>query len=489
MLKHIALGAALALLLAGPALAQDRPLKRDPCALYRANAAAESMMADGYGRVCKLLGPTRLTQACMDYYMLLTNPILHLSDKGKAARAAECERSMPGGSTLVQTGCAPGADCATADDSGGNLPAPAPAANDDAGMPAPSVGPTTGSSDTMECGNGAECRPPPDSEIVTDEENAAGLDLAFWNSIKDSTSPDLFRAYLEQFPKGVFRAIAEDRLKTLAGGAATPPAPAAAPGPAPQAAAGRDDALAEFGRAEAIMNRAYDMDASRWGEAAQKAVPLYLAAAKGGVAKAWMALGDLYENGIGVSVDETRAVDDFLRAGRAGLADGYVRALMLFDQRGKKDRYIETFLAFYRVAPTPALGSFDSVSQRHHPGCSRFWQNAASIAGRSTASSGPARRPRSPPTWPPFHRRRPPPLLRRRLRMPMRTWPAPSSGNWPGLDAIRRRSTANGAGDRRTRWRCSTTGTGRTCPPTGRARQACAPCARKPVRCAGSTEP
>lgn len=364
MLKHIALGAALALLLAGPALAQDRPLKRDPCALYRANAAAESMMADGYGRVCKLLGPTRLTQACMDYYMLLTNPILHLSDKGKAARAAECERSMPGGSTLVQTGCAPGADCATADDSGGNLPAPAPAANDDAGMPAPSVGPTTGSSDTMECGNGAECRPPPDSEIVTDEENAAGLDLAFWNSIKDSTSPDLFRAYLDQFPKGVFRAIAEDRLKTLAGGAATPPAPAAAPGPAPQAAAGRDDALAEFGRAEAIMNRAYDMDASRWGEAAQKAVPLYLAAAKGGVAKAWMALGDLYENGIGVSVDETRAVDDFLRAGRAGLADGYVRALMLFDQRGKKDRYIETFLAFYRVAPTPALGSFDSVSSK-----------------------------------------------------------------------------------------------------------------------------
>ncbi len=242
--------------------------------------------------------------------------------------------------------------------------APAVAAGDDAGVPLPSAVPPPDSPGTMECGSGAECLPPPDSEIVTDEEDSAAIDLAFWNSIKDSTNPDLFRAYLDQFPKGAFRPIAEDRLKTLAGGAATKSPAAAAPGPAQQATAGDAQAQDRFARAEAIMNQVYTQDASRWGAAAKKAIPLYLAAAKGGVAKAWMALGDLYENGIGVRRDEARAVADFLRAGKAGLADGYVRALMLFDQRGKKDRYVDTFLNFYRVAPGPALGSFDSVSSR-----------------------------------------------------------------------------------------------------------------------------
>ena len=40
-------------------------------------------------------------------------------------------------------------------------------------------------------------------------------DILFWESIKESTNPDLYQAYLRQFPSGVFRAIAEARLKTL----------------------------------------------------------------------------------------------------------------------------------------------------------------------------------------------------------------------------------------------------------------------------------
>jgi uncharacterized caspase-like protein len=39
------------------------------------------------------------------------------------------------------------------------------------------------------------------------------LDIAFWNSIKDSKDPLLYQAYLRRFPNGLFREVAEIRAK------------------------------------------------------------------------------------------------------------------------------------------------------------------------------------------------------------------------------------------------------------------------------------
>jgi PQQ-dependent catabolism-associated CXXCW motif protein len=58
-------------------------------------------------------------------------------------------------------------------------------------------------------------------------------DRAFWDQVKDSGNADELNAYLEQFPKGTFAALARARLKSLAAAkpptqvaTATPPAPA-----------------------------------------------------------------------------------------------------------------------------------------------------------------------------------------------------------------------------------------------------------------------
>jgi len=60
--------------------------------------------------------------------------------------------------------------------------------------------------------NGAAAATPPANEH-------AGLEITFWNSIKDSKNPRLFEAYLKRYPAGTFAEIARitlDGLKTAA---------------------------------------------------------------------------------------------------------------------------------------------------------------------------------------------------------------------------------------------------------------------------------
>nr|WP_246337379.1 caspase family protein [Azospirillum oleiclasticum] len=64
---------------------------------------------------------------------------------------------------------------------------------------------------------------------------AADREVAFWNSIKDSADPTLFKAYLEQFPGGTFRSLAESRLRTLTPIPAAPQPATPVPAPAPAA--------------------------------------------------------------------------------------------------------------------------------------------------------------------------------------------------------------------------------------------------------------
>jgi hypothetical protein len=73
--------------------------------------------------------------------------------------------------------------------------------------------------------------------------NDTYAEVAFWESIKDSQDPSVFRAYMDQFPDGVFRGLAEIRQRKLAdqspalarGNTVTPtPIPTPAPVPARQ---------------------------------------------------------------------------------------------------------------------------------------------------------------------------------------------------------------------------------------------------------------
>ena len=45
--------------------------------------------------------------------------------------------------------------------------------------------------------------------------NSNERDISFWREIKDSTFPEDFEAYLDQFPNGIFVSLAEIRLKKL----------------------------------------------------------------------------------------------------------------------------------------------------------------------------------------------------------------------------------------------------------------------------------
>jgi len=57
--------------------------------------------------------------------------------------------------------------------------------------------------------------------------DAAGIEVTFWNSIKDEKNPSLFEAYLKRYPNGVFADIARISLEELKAAARKPAAPQA----------------------------------------------------------------------------------------------------------------------------------------------------------------------------------------------------------------------------------------------------------------------
>lgn len=58
---------------------------------------------------------------------------------------------------------------------------------------------------------------------ITVQPGPGEIDREFWNSVKDSSDPADFEAYLRQYPNGAFRALAENRLKRLKTPVVTPP--------------------------------------------------------------------------------------------------------------------------------------------------------------------------------------------------------------------------------------------------------------------------
>ena len=51
--------------------------------------------------------------------------------------------------------------------------------------------------------------------LVEKEPEADAVELAYWDTMKDSDNPDMFRAYLERYPDGAFAPLAKVRLEEL----------------------------------------------------------------------------------------------------------------------------------------------------------------------------------------------------------------------------------------------------------------------------------
>lgn len=58
----------------------------------------------------------------------------------------------------------------------------------------------------------ARIESPPEPEVSPQD---LTIELAFWDAVKEGDDPALFAAYLDKFPDGEFRAIAEIKLKSL----------------------------------------------------------------------------------------------------------------------------------------------------------------------------------------------------------------------------------------------------------------------------------
>ncbi|HME11091.1 MAG TPA: serine/threonine-protein kinase, partial [Bryobacteraceae bacterium] len=66
--------------------------------------------------------------------------------------------------------------------------------------------------------------PPAKSEApAQDAASEQAIELAFWNSVKDSTEPQLYREYLAAYPEGRFKSLAKAKLEILARNQAAKP--------------------------------------------------------------------------------------------------------------------------------------------------------------------------------------------------------------------------------------------------------------------------
>lgn len=135
----------------------------------------------------------------------------------------------------------------------------------------------------------AMAAPAPAAPTSRAEPTASGVEIMFWESIRASSNPADFTAYLEQYPQGSFAALARNRLAALgqpARAAAAPPLSAAA-APASSRRPSQGDTwtyrLTEPKRADGPKQRSYTVKVS---EASHAAISEEYAI-EGGVAGKW----------------------------------------------------------------------------------------------------------------------------------------------------------------------------------------------------------
>ncbi len=203
-----------------------------------------------------------------------------------------------------------------------------------------------------ECENGAECKPAPAPEPVTDQgmsvtsankpaDNQA-LDLAFWSSIKDSNNKALFKAYLDKFPNGVFAVIARQKLGLAAGSSQVDS------GSTTGSAGKADMSVAE------LLKKAEAADDNL------SALKLYLKASKKGSGEASYQAAGIYVSGGNVKIDMNKAFKYFKLATDRGFTDAWPQYILNLITEDHMQRAVMEFFRFYKASKKDCIPYIES---------------------------------------------------------------------------------------------------------------------------------
>ena len=55
----------------------------------------------------------------------------------------------------------------------------------------------------------------PAAEAAAADQEVSAVELAYWDTVKDSANPEMYSAYLERYPEGAFAALAKVRLEEV----------------------------------------------------------------------------------------------------------------------------------------------------------------------------------------------------------------------------------------------------------------------------------
>lgn len=166
--------------IAGPVSAQEAKWIA-PCDVYENFKAAGRENSSGgqkYGQMCAILGNDLIAEACLE---------LRAIDEGA--------RPQPG----VEEEAELNDSCDAAIVAG-----PPPGAEPSAPVVATEM--------------------PEDEPALEGAKQDTAMEMAFWESVKDSNDPAMYSAYLEKYPQGTFAPLAEARIQTLSSNTAAPAA-------------------------------------------------------------------------------------------------------------------------------------------------------------------------------------------------------------------------------------------------------------------------
>lgn len=214
---------AVSTLLLFGAHAQAQGAMLNPCDEYQGyvqSGNAESLMAQSFQKVCDTVGSVELTNDCMTYYSFVNS--FGADSPMTNARAEACDASMPGLRDRVAAGPVQGTtsdDMASDDMANDN----AMASNDEDMTDEPAM---------SDPDDGAMADQVTDQVMGQDDgqepeydPNNTDAEMAFWDSVKNSESPDMLQAYLTVYPEGLFAPIAHIRMRTLLEATAEPTQP------------------------------------------------------------------------------------------------------------------------------------------------------------------------------------------------------------------------------------------------------------------------
>lgn len=199
-------------------------------------------------------------------------------------------------------------------------------------------------------------------DVPAEETANAETELAFWESVKDSGSPEMLGTYLAAYPDGTFAPIARVMLDRLGQDTAV--------------AAQEQDAIKKdkqqpktakelFKRAQTQMKKAAKAKSSeKAAKIRKRARRNYRKAADLGHVKSMMKVGDMFADGIGGKKNLNKAVTRYLAAAEKGEMDGFEKALHTLDEKGNATKAVEVLVEFYKKRPKRAVDTLNTLSDK-----------------------------------------------------------------------------------------------------------------------------